>query len=55
MMPRIPLPPVAYSVYKRLLSRYNGLYRKWQKAIEENNRLSREIDNFRAEAGLPNP
>jgi hypothetical protein len=32
-MPKLPFPPVRYTVYKRLLGRYNDLYSMWQQEI----------------------
>jgi len=42
-MPKsIPLAPVAYTVYKRMLGRCNDLYSLWQQTITENNDLAKE-------------
>jgi hypothetical protein len=39
---KLPLPPVRYSVYKRILGRFNDLYSLWQQTITENAELIRE-------------
>ena len=41
-------PPVPYSVYKRLLGRYNDLYSMWQETITENNDLVKENRELKA-------
>jgi DNA-binding winged helix-turn-helix (wHTH) protein len=46
-MPKFVPRPVAYSVYKRILGRYNDLYSLWQQTITENSDLEREVRSLR--------
>jgi hypothetical protein len=36
-------PPIEYTVYKRLLGRYNDLYSMWQQTITENAPLRQQL------------
>jgi hypothetical protein len=43
-MPKLrPLPPVRYSVHKRILGRYNRLFSMYQQLLEENNELRMKL------------